>query len=369
MGKCILIISPEPWTHIFVSKHHYAIELAHRGHRVFFLNPPSQVLGVVLSQAAGYEQITVVDYGLVCRGQRFLPAFMSRFIDRQLLSKIQKLARIKFDVIWNFENSRFFDFRFAGPGVLKIYHQVDLNQQFNLPKAAITADICFCTTELIRKELLRYSKRVFKIHHGVSSAALCATTDGAPVQDTVAERKRAKAMYIGNLNMAYLDIALMQEVVLNCPEVDFEMVGPYYPEGDLYRQLHLLKNCFFTGKVDSKQLPKLIATADILMVVYQQEKHKDQASPHKMMNYLASGKAIVATFTEEYADKPGLILMSQKNSEYAALFKTAIANLSYVNSLEQINARKAFAADNTYPKQMDRIIEFIRAYVPGKTLG
>ena len=34
--KSILIVSPEPWAHLFVSKHHYAVHLAQRGNKVFF---------------------------------------------------------------------------------------------------------------------------------------------------------------------------------------------------------------------------------------------------------------------------------------------------------------------------------------------
>ncbi len=39
--KTILLISPESWGKSFVSKHHYAVELAKKGNIVYFLNPPS----------------------------------------------------------------------------------------------------------------------------------------------------------------------------------------------------------------------------------------------------------------------------------------------------------------------------------------
>ena len=42
--KVILIISPQPWYQLFVSKHHYAIELAKYGNTVYFLNPPDASL-------------------------------------------------------------------------------------------------------------------------------------------------------------------------------------------------------------------------------------------------------------------------------------------------------------------------------------
>ena len=41
-NKTILLISPQSWGTMFLSKHHYAIELARRGNTVYFLNPPLQ---------------------------------------------------------------------------------------------------------------------------------------------------------------------------------------------------------------------------------------------------------------------------------------------------------------------------------------
>ena len=38
--RTILLVSPNEWGAMHVSKHHYALELAERGNRVIFLNPP-----------------------------------------------------------------------------------------------------------------------------------------------------------------------------------------------------------------------------------------------------------------------------------------------------------------------------------------
>jgi hypothetical protein len=41
-NKTILVISPNNWGTMHISKHHYAIELARLGNSVYFLNPPNQ---------------------------------------------------------------------------------------------------------------------------------------------------------------------------------------------------------------------------------------------------------------------------------------------------------------------------------------
>ncbi len=71
----ILIISPEPWDAHFVSKHHYACELARRGHQVLFCGPP-EARGPIrlepVTDAPG--DLHVVRAPRVARGLRFMPS-------------------------------------------------------------------------------------------------------------------------------------------------------------------------------------------------------------------------------------------------------------------------------------------------------
>ena len=39
-AKTIIILSPQNWGTMFLSKHHYAVELAKLGNKVYFINPP-----------------------------------------------------------------------------------------------------------------------------------------------------------------------------------------------------------------------------------------------------------------------------------------------------------------------------------------
>jgi len=41
-NQTVLLIAPQPWNHIHLSKHHYAIELARRGNAVYYLDPDWQ---------------------------------------------------------------------------------------------------------------------------------------------------------------------------------------------------------------------------------------------------------------------------------------------------------------------------------------
>jgi glycosyltransferase involved in cell wall biosynthesis len=273
----------------------------------------------------------------------------------------------KINVIWNFENSRFFDMNFA-LDCLRIYHQVDFNQDFHVQTAARTADICFCTTDYIKRLLQPYNPNVFKIHHGVSENAF--VYDDRQLPDENRNGRKIRATYVGNLDIPYLDDDLLKELVEKFNNVEFVLVGAYKREGKIFAQLSSFPNIRFAGKVASERIKGFLIESDILLLCYRADKYKEQlASPHKMMEYLASGKVIVATYTDEYKDKRDLLVMSNTNKEYSKLFGQVVLNLNDYNSLDLQKRRIEFAKNYTYKKQLEKISSLIEEYVIGKPSG
>jgi len=105
--KNILIVSPEPWDHIFVSKHHYATHLAKRGNQVYFLNPPT---GVFKLQQTDYQCVETIDYKGFLPGLKYFPSFIIRWLTRRVFDQLEQLSGVEFDIIWSFDNSVFYQF-------------------------------------------------------------------------------------------------------------------------------------------------------------------------------------------------------------------------------------------------------------------
>jgi glycosyltransferase involved in cell wall biosynthesis len=356
----ILLISPEHWAAHTVSKHHYAMTLAARGAKVFFLNPPDDSLsGIIIQQADGQDDLFIVSSPKVARGLRFYPSFLRRWLENRWLQRLEKLAGLKILTIWLFENSRFFDMRFAGKR-LKIYHQVDQNQEFNPEKAASTADICFCVTDFIRQKLLMFNPSVYKINHGLATMP-----NPTPLTEAQLNRFNLKvphAVYIGNLEMEYLDVELLAQLARRFSGVQFHFIGDFRNDGRLRVQTGALSNVVWWGKINYMLIPAILDCADILLVAYKASSYKDVANSHKMMEYLACGKTIVATYTDEYKDKRHLLEMVDDSGNYLAAFERVVSNLAEYNSPEHQAERKAFARANTYEKQLDRIIELLKQH-------
>ena len=356
-NKNILIVSPEPWDHIFVSKHHYSVYLAKRGNRVFFLNPPKNGMSVT---ATSFSNVFTVEYKGFVKGLQYLPGPLRRFLVRLTYKRLQYLCDTRFDIVWSFDNSVFFDFNALPAGTVKISHIVDLNQDFQTRKAARTADYCFCTTELIKERLMKFNSRVAKINHGFHVPAL---TDAFPRVSG-----RTTAMYAGNLAMPYIDWFVLKDLVISFEAVDFVFVGPIGQALTHNTEMARAKqdvmksnNTHFIGPVDSDLLQKYYQVADILLIAYQDAYQQDQANPHKMMEYLGSGKMVVASFTAEYehlSDK-GLILMSKTNQEVKRLFHHALQHLEFWNGETLQQTRRSFGLANTYDRQIDQIEKII----------
>ena len=105
--KNILIISPESWSHIWVSKHHYARTLASMGAQVVFANPPKNQWRL---QKSENDKLQILDYPKFITGLRKFPSWISQRLIKKKLIQIEAYCDLTFDIIWSFDNSVFFDF-------------------------------------------------------------------------------------------------------------------------------------------------------------------------------------------------------------------------------------------------------------------
>ncbi|MFK5976794.1 MAG: hypothetical protein QM493_09825 [Sulfurovum sp.] len=356
----ILIISPEAWSAHSVSKHHYAITLASQNNQVYFLNPPDD--NILKINQTKYKNLSTITDKRVAKGLRFYPKFLREIIIKRWLEKVEKIIKNKFDIIWLFENSRFYDMGFAGDRV-KIYHQVDLNQNFHVAEASLSADICFGTTDYIIRNIERYNKKAYKIHHGVAL-----TNDSYNLSKEQEERfihQKINISYIGNIDISFLDIDILKSLVAKYSDIIFHLVGGYDDSKSNFNLLKEFKNIIWWGRVESSFIPLILVKSDISILLYKANSEYEKAqlaNPHKIMEYLASGKVVVSTYTDEYKDKRELLEMVDNSKDYLDRFESVINNLDFYNSKENQKVRVAFAQSHSYEKQLEKIDRYFKMY-------
>lgn len=343
--KNILIVSPESWNHLFVSKHHYAVHLAERGNKVFFLNPPSGELSI---NETANKNLKIVSYKGFPKGMRHYPSFLQRMFTRRVYSTIQSLCKVEFDIVWSFDNSVFFRLDALPSQIYKISHIVDLNQDFQTQLAAATANVCLGNTSYIIGRLKTYNVNTHFVHHGFARSK-----EKRNVK--FPGKNRVKALYSGNFDLMYLDKEIFKVTIERNQDVDFCIAGSW--TGDK-TWLFQYDNFYYLGILDKIDLSSYLEVADILLVFYKYDDYPQQlANPHKLMEYLGAGKVVVASWTDQYKElfDLGLIAMARNRDSLPFIFKKVKENLVGWNSPEKCKARIAYAEDNTYQKQIERI--------------
>ncbi len=354
-GKDILIISPQSWGKNKVSKHHYASELASSGGRVFFLDPPSREKGKrEFELGAELEPgLWKVSHRRPVKGLRFYPSYLRKRLMKEQVRRIETECGVEgFDLVWSFEGSRFFDLALFGEKALKIFHMVDLVQDENLPLVSGSADLVLGTTSFIEEKVRPYVHRFHKVPHGCRSERL--VEDRAQV-----ESDRPLAGYLGNLGIPFIDQQLLAALPERFPEIGLYLVGPQMEEDDeVLKSLEKASNVEILGPVPSEEIPSYLARMDVLLILYDAERYPEQvAAPHKVMDYLASGKVIVSTWMEEHREHRDLIRMVERQEDLIPAFKEVVEDLETWNAPELQKRRKAIAESRTYDKLLDRILE------------
>ena len=335
--KNILLISPEPWNHLFVSKHHYAIELS-IDNCVYFLGPPSKEWSV---RRTKYDNLWEVKYPSFIPGLRYFPSFIQKYFIKQKYLQLQKHLNVQFDCIWSFDNSVFYDFSFLTESVYTISHVMDYSQNFQLEKAARTAKLCMGVSQNIVDLLKPYNSNTFLMPHGIALNRTRLASVSLP------GTKKIKAIFAGNLDRKHFDKEILLTLAKKHTEVDFI----FYGSGG--KHWERISNIFYEGVVESELLLNYLNQADVLLLPYKFKGYeKELTNSHKVLDYLRSGNVIISSYLEDYKERLDLLEMAKTEEDFFSIFGKVISNLQVYNSPERILIRKHYASQNTYSQRI-----------------
>ena len=163
-GKVILIISPERWGKVYVSKHHYALALAKRGNTVFFLNPPDLLKSLKIDITIIDNNLKTIDYKPFFRGSNRLPIVFRKIFHKVLANKIINSIDLSIDIVWSFDPSSF-QYLNAFGAQLNIFHPVDVHRPRFERAIAKHVDLILSTSDRILDRYKKVNKPKFKINH------------------------------------------------------------------------------------------------------------------------------------------------------------------------------------------------------------
>ncbi|MBF0625398.1 MAG: hypothetical protein HQL82_11410 [Magnetococcales bacterium] len=364
VGRRILLISPQPWDHLFISKHHYAQELA-RDNRVWFLDPPEAEGppgGVRVSAVPGEPNLWRVRHRLFFPRQlRFhWPWLYRRLIARQARRIVRALPEAP-DLVWCFDFNLFPDLRaFGAPTTL--YHPVD---PLSLPsQVAIgrSADLILSVSRTILAHFSgsEFQGRTLWVNHG-----LCREFAALARQDIDPARPPGppRVGYFGNLDRPMLDLELWERAVTAHPGVAFHFWGAFDPAGPFARRLAARPNVACHGTAPKGHLVTEVAAMDLFLLLYRADHPEyDRSNAHKILEYLATGKVILSVPIDTYRDAPDLLEMLPEGGEAALPERlgAVLEALDHHNSPARMARRRARALECTYEHHLRRIAQRLR---------
>ena len=349
-----------------MSKHHYALELSDRGNRVFFLNPPIlRRKQFVPDIETINNRLKVINYRPLVRGTNHFPYYIRKKFQSPDAKIIKCLIDKNIDILWSFDPYRFQYMQAFGAGV-NLYHAVDVHRSRLEVDISRNADCILCSSDKILKRFIGLDCPHFKINHGLAQHFVC--EDIVPKTKNLTSKVRVG--YVGNLDYQYLDVMTLRTIVRENPSVDFHFIGPYgesnlNPYDSRSNILVFLKersNVQLLGPKNSKDLPNLLRNYDLFLMCYSGDKNvSEMANPHKILEFLSTGKVVVSHYIDEYRDKRDLVEMVDNNCFLPGTFRNVVENLGYFNSTKKMQKRIEFARSNMYSAHLRKVGSIINS--------
>ncbi|HEV2478859.1 MAG TPA: hypothetical protein VGS79_04320 [Puia sp.] len=382
--KTTLILSTEPWGKMLVSKMHYAIALAQKGHKVYFVNPPRKLDGKSLATVVEQKEagnLTVIDIDET-PGSLFLRhklPFLYPLVTRRYVRAIKKITGTQVDQVWCFNPNLFVDLRVfdARRSILLLY---DFYRGSHIFKAAHSADALISISQVIMDFYAATPPPKLLLQHGLGGAfadrAQKKLASGEFDSQAPRTGARVRIGYVGNLLRTGMNTEIARAVITAHPDAEFHFWGPHSLTGnnvtpadaeipaELLDFVDFLKgreNVILHGIADQETLAEGLFKMDMFLFMYSPKKEMNAASnAHKLLEYLSTGKVVVSTHVSNYAGT-SLLAMCEKEKEedLPVIFDAVIGDLSRYNHPDEQKRRISFALDNTYVRQTDRILEFV----------
>jgi glycosyltransferase involved in cell wall biosynthesis len=370
-NRTILIISPQAWGKMFVSKHHYAVELAKYGNIVFFLNPPEKNIdgGVQIKAMPEFPDLHVISHSIrFPYNIKFHAIGIFHWLMQWQVKKILKAINKPVDIIWSFDLGNLYPFRLFPKNIFRIFHPVDEplnNTAINSAKGAL---VIFSVTQEILEKYKQYKIPAHFINHGIGDFFL-------KYSDTYKPTDKKRVGFSGNLLRADIDRPVLLQIINENPDVIFECWGSYEiseanisgefndESAGFIKSLQALPNVILYGAVSSAALVAGYSHMDAFLICYDIEKDQSKGTNyHKVMEFISTGKVIISNNISTYKALPNLVNMvttRENNNELPALFKSTMLFLGQHNTAALISYRKNYAMQNTYRKQIERIEQLL----------
>jgi len=356
----ILIISNEPWSGTWFSKHHYAVELSKKN-KVYFIDPPSpwrplHLFSKTINTLEVNSSLQVISY--VNTFPFTLRSGLFQRINSNAIYKILNTfflkKKIEQPVFWSFD-----PFRLTEPAKLgastSLYHCMDHYKTKNESSLAKNVDAVVTVSAVLAEKLRPFNKHTLIVPHGIPGN-LSENHPALPAD---------QFLLAGTINYR-VDLRLLDLLAEKHPGTTIKIMGKVdakdFSSSDVadYDLLRNRKNVDIMGPRPFEELGNEIKRSALCLCIYKQDKEGNKLSSLKIMQYLAFGKPVASTYMREYENlaATGLIDMSTNHEQFLKSVEDQLKN----HSPELAAKRIHYASGYTYEKLVGRIEEAMNSF-------
>jgi glycosyltransferase involved in cell wall biosynthesis len=154
----------------------------------------------------------------------------------------------------------------------------------------------------------------------------------------------------------HIDVKLLRQVAKAYPDCSLVLVGPdALPDTEDRQELRALPNVFSLGQKERPEVPNYLQVFDAALMPYSLSGHIRSAYPLKLHEYLAAGRAIVATAMPELCPYSHVVRIAKTHDEFIHQIGEALHDYSP----QAIEARVAVARENTWDQRVAEIYRIL----------
>jgi glycosyltransferase involved in cell wall biosynthesis len=303
--------------------------------------------------------ITLVHSPSTPRGLRWTPITFREWLESRRMAQLAMLCEGPFDVLWNFDLFRFQCLRDRRHARVRVLHVMDLPSGTSLFDIAERSDAIILVSQTMARHLPVGAVEPIIVPHGYSPSPVHHVT----LPDT---HNGIRVGYMGNMAIPCLDRPSLLRLVRANRHITLYLIGPdggnlsKEYEGDFWRELIAEPNVSWIGAVPSEQVGGWLRAMDLLLIAYDTVRYVNEtAHPHKLLEYLASGRPILATYMRDMVHLTHLIEMLPPGAGVDRYFSETLARLEELSAPDLVDARIAYALEHTYTQHTARILDHL----------
>jgi glycosyltransferase involved in cell wall biosynthesis len=217
-------------------------------------------------------------------------------------------------------------------------------------------DIVFATSHAQCQVRSTYNPHTYWIPNAVDFELFNrALLPGLAVPDDIARVPRPIIGYAGRL-ATQIDVELLHRVAKAYPECSLAFVGPdELPNTQAVQALRAQPNVFFLGWKPPSDLPNYLQVFDVALIPYRLVGHVLSGYPTKLHEYLAAGRAVVATTMPELRPYGHVLYIGESEDDFVRRVGEALHD----HAPSAIEARLAVARENTWDRRVAEIYRIL----------